>query len=627
MNVFMNVFSLLMILIIFTYFIIYRKRLIKLNLMYSILNIVIILGIIVDIIYLLVNGPKMENEALSFALTKLYLVLLSLDSFCFFLYSINEMYEKDDKEFKVVRITSLVIFIICLIFVIALPKSYAYDKNNQLYLTGPSLTASYITSFIYVTLAFILAIVNRKKLFKRKMLAITIYFALWMFQVGSQIVFDFIMDKDEIMYFGRLASAIGSLSIFALIENPENDTESDLGFYNDTAFRKHTERSFKNDSPKTNLIILSFDKEYYKDYNVLISALRNIRKAIRNDISISFKYDPYTFIFENRHNNIVSLKKDIEEAELKDQELFSQSHTHITLLPDNLEFKDSEEFLKIINEISKHVNFEKNIYLIKKEDIDNIKEDILMSNTITKALKDNKVVVYYQGIVDNKSGKIEACEALVRLLDENGSIIPPTKFIPLIEKDSRIISLSETVFEHVCKFIKTNDLKKLGINYVEVNLSVNQFLDPFLVEKYVSIAKVYNVDPKKINFEITETGNININLVIDQMKKFIDAGFNFSLDDFGTGNSNLNYIINMPVDIVKFDMSVVKSYFKSNIAKIVIDNSITMIKELGKKIVFEGVEEEKEIQYIKNLDVDFIQGYYYYKPMSEKDFVKKLTNK
>lgn len=130
MNVFMNVFSLLMILIIFTYFIIYRKRLIKLNLMYSILNIVIILGIIVDIIYLLVNGPKMENEALSFALTKLYLVLLSLDSFCFFLYSINEMYEKSDKEFKMVRIASSIVFAICLILVIALPKSYAYDKNN-----------------------------------------------------------------------------------------------------------------------------------------------------------------------------------------------------------------------------------------------------------------------------------------------------------------------------------------------------------------------------------------------------------------------------------------------------------------------------------------------------------------
>lgn len=109
------------------------------------------------------------------------------------------------------------------------------------------------------------------------------------------------------------------------------------------------------------------------------------------------------------------------------------------------------------------------------------------------------------------------------------------------------------------------------------------------------------------------------------MNFFLDYGFTFSLDDFGTGNSNLNYIIDMPVEIVKFDKSMIDSYFSNNIeAKIVIDESINIIKKLNKKIVFEGIETKEQVNSVKKLDVDFIQGYYYSKPLNEEDFIEFL---
>ena len=141
--------------------------------------------------------------------------------------------------------------------------------------------------------------------------------------------------------------------------------------------------------------------------------------------------------------------------------------------------------------------------------------------------------------------------------------------------------------------------------------------------EYKKIINEYGIDTKYINLEITETGSIESRqILLDNMSELRKSGISFSLDDFGTGNSNLNYIMDMPVDIVKFDKEMTKSYFKNEKSQYIMDAAMHMIKGLKLKIVAEGIETEYQFNTMNNLGIDYIQGYYFSKPIPEDEFIE-----
>ena len=169
-------------------------------------------------------------------------------------------------------------------------------------------------------------------------------------------------------------------------------------------------------------------------------------------------------------------------------------------------------------------------------------------------------------------------------------------------------------------------MEELGLHYIEVNLSTIQCLQENFALTIIETAKKYNVNPKYINLEITETGQVAKQILLKNMEMLKEYGFTFSLDDFGTGNSNLNYIVEMPVDIVKFDKTMVNSYFNNEIASYVMNSTINMIKGLGYRIVFEGIETYEQTLVVKKNNIEYIQGYYYSKPISQTDFIQFIKN-
>jgi EAL domain-containing protein (putative c-di-GMP-specific phosphodiesterase class I) len=162
-----------------------------------------------------------------------------------------------------------------------------------------------------------------------------------------------------------------------------------------------------------------------------------------------------------------------------------------------------------------------------------------------------------------------------------------------------------------------------GLEYIEVNLSVRQCESHTLAERYEAIMEKYEVKPSAINLEVTESASIQKrNICLKNMHKLIDYGVSFSLDDFGNGESNLNYIVDMPVEIVKFDRDMTKSYFDKSKGKLVMETATRMILDLNLKIVSEGVETEEQLEAMKKLGVQYIQGYYFSKPLPEDEFVR-----
>ena len=183
------------------------------------------------------------------------------------------------------------------------------------------------------------------------------------------------------------------------------------------------------------------------------------------------------------------------------------------------------------------------------------------------------------------------------------------------------------MFEKVCRFLKESEALSLGLRYVEVNLSVLQCERANLSQRLISIIGQYGISPGLINLEITETASISARItLLENMKRLIDYGFTFSLDDFGKGESNLMYVVEMPVSIVKLDYDLTKAFFRSPKARQVVQAVVGMAHNMGLKLVAEGIETDEEFAGMNQEGLDFIQGFYYSRPLFQSDFLEFLRS-
>ena len=244
---------------------------------------------------------------------------------------------------------------------------------------------------------------------------------------------------------------------------------------------------------------------------------------------------------------------------------------------------------------------------------------------VKKAVDNNGFKVYYQPIYSTNKKKIVAAEALIRLFDDKLGFISPEEFIPLAEREGYILDIGRFVFEEVCRYYSENKLNEKGVDYIEVNLSAIQCMKNQLAEEFIGIMEKYNITTDRINFEITETSAMISNSAVKvNMNCFVDNGIDLSLDDYGTGYSNLSYLYRMPFSFVKIDKSILWSAEKNEKADITLSNIFKMAKNLKMRVVVEGVETEEHIKKLLDLNCDYFQGYYFSKPIPGADFIEYL---
>ena len=245
-----------------------------------------------------------------------------------------------------------------------------------------------------------------------------------------------------------------------------------------------------------------------------------------------------------------------------------------------------------------------------------------MDMVINRGISNKGFQMYYQPIYSIKKDRYASAEALIRLNDEKYGYVSPALFIPVAEESGAIHQIGDYVIDEVCRFIGSEEFKKLGVEYIEINLSVAQCIENNLFEKIKDTMRKYGVKPSQINLEITETSvdfdpsttDRNINL----LSKY---GISFSLDDYGVGYSNITRVVSLPLDIVKLDKTFVDE-MDSPQMWIVIKNTVKMLKSMNKKILVEGVETEEAYLKFKELGCDYIQGFFFSKPLPEDKYVK-----
>lgn len=245
---------------------------------------------------------------------------------------------------------------------------------------------------------------------------------------------------------------------------------------------------------------------------------------------------------------------------------------------------------------------------------------------LENALKQNEIQVFYQPVISSENGKVTGAEALARLYDEELGWISPVEFIKIAESDGGIHKLGLQVIEKVCCFLRDYGKNNPELEHISVNLSPVQCMNRNLGKKIRMIIDQYGVDPNKLILEITESEQLiveeSIHELLDSLRSY---GIRFSLDDYGTGYSNLSNVIDMHFDIIKIDRSILLDYFNHKNQMLL--SLIKMFRDMGYKIVVEGVEEELQAKELVELNVDYLQGFYFSKPIAEEEFLRRYIEK
>ena len=227
-----------------------------------------------------------------------------------------------------------------------------------------------------------------------------------------------------------------------------------------------------------------------------------------------------------------------------------------------------------------------------------------------------------------KKQKYTCAEALVRLNDPEYGVIPSALFIDYAERTNKIHIIGDFVLQKVCEFIASKEGRSLELESIEVNMSVTQCFETDLITKVRNLLDLYKISSNQLRFEITENAaSFNPQIVEKNIKALNRMGINFSLDDYGTGFSNIKKLISLPFDVVKINKEFIDE-IENTVSESLVDDMIHMLKSLGKQILIEGIESHERAELFVNLkcedDIacDYLQGYYFSKPLPQSEFVK-----
>lgn len=625
-NILLQTAGLAIMVVIFIFYYIDRKYAVRSNRYFLYLAMSIYLSLVLDIFSIVtINCPDYFSMFVTKLVAKSYLVTVVLVVGLALVYVLNDIKYVHKKLYYTFGYSDLAVFAICTILIYSLPINVIPDLNGlNDHTEGLPIIITYVGTFIIMGLTIFSVFKYKQQIYEKRVTGVAIFISLWVFGSAVQGFFNYVVPQWGVVILSvSLSEALGSLVIYIRLENPSLNVDKVTGALNIRALKEYVDDAIRKGENKQ-ILLINYDNEMSKavlDYNTFPKVFA---KALAEYKIKVFKSDKNDFI--------VALDYPLSEINLyvdKFKEKFYKKNDSITEIPvkvisfDDLScFTDANDFMDVMDYVNTNQTIDKYVIEVSKDKVAKIHEKFLIKQKCDLALASKKVVVHYQPIYSTIHNKFTAAEALVRLIDDQGKLIYPGDFIEDMERDGKIVELGQIVFETVCEFVSKHNMEELGLDYIEVNLSTIQCMQENLAENYIDTVKKFNVDPKYINLEITETGQTAKQLLLSNMQKLKQFEFSFSLDDFGTGNSNLNYIVEMPVEIVKFDKTMVNSYFNNEIASYVMNSAISMIKGLGHKIVFEGIETKEQVEVAKNINIEYIQGYYYSKPVDQESFLK-----
>jgi len=370
---------------------------------------------------------------------------------------------------------------------------------------------------------------------------------------------------------------------------------------------------------QSNAVLIKFAKYL----NSLLTAL---------NVSVYHTFDNHFLLTVSKLNSLDEMREFVEEIQMKVASFYKMDETnlHLTISAGISVYPDSgstrklmDNAYKALNQAEKEGDGRVEIFLPEKQS--SKYDELTLLNDMQKALDNEEYEVYYQPIVKVGYNEIVAAEALIRWIHPKYGFIPPDVFIGLMEQTGFIIKLGKYVLEQVLKQQKRWELFKFKTIQVSINLSMIEMNTGTFHQHVEEELKRHKVDPSLIKFEITEsTAMISEEKVLKYFTKLKKLGVGISLDDFGTGYTSFDYLKKFPADIVKIDKSLIDHILESEEDQRIVHAMIELGHNLGMEVVVEGVENKEMVNLLATYGCDYIQGYYFSRPLPVFEFQKLL---
>lgn len=520
--------------------------------------------------------------------------------------------------------------------------------EDGVYSYGTVVNLEYVTMGIYFFLSVICLLVNYRKLTRRKIANIAMGLGVWA-------CFGIIQVLNPSLLLSGTGIIILELMNFLNFEDSKVYINYENGCFNSMAYRKML-KSYFNENKKFYVAQISFHEfhivhgKYGHDVcQKILSDIGNIVEDTLNLKVYSVEEEVIGIIIDKNNYDEEAIRELVDKIDYGFT--FNASVIHVTgtidivYCPDEAEsvaeLEDIFGFMQRYRDRQQSVyRYDKNMYKEKER-----YSDIL--RILDNAINNDGFYMVYQPIYSVKKGDFHSAEALIRLKDSRTiGFISPEEFIPIAEKEGLIMKIGEIALSKVCEFSQRANLIGRGIEYIEINLSAVQCIDQGLTRQIKDTVYKYGLPYNFLNLEITETAATSSgNMLNRNVEALRDMGASFSMDDFGTGYSNLAQMVDIQYELIKIDKSLIWCCYPEQRKKILMkteteekrDASITksvavltkiieLINDLKLKIVAEGVETKEMVDALSEKGVDYLQGYYFSKPLQEEEFLDFLES-
>jgi diguanylate cyclase (GGDEF)-like protein len=393
-----------------------------------------------------------------------------------------------------------------------------------------------------------------------------------------------------------------------------------------------------------NVAVLFLDIDHFKNINdslghdagdrLLISFTKRLKFSVRaSDLVARFGGDEFAVLLENINSvsAIAQTAKNILDDmaaphSIGDQVVIARPSIGIVTYPDLA--TDPESLIKAADtamyEAKKRGRY--NYQFFVNEMQDRVVQRTQFEADMGFAIERDELRLFYQPQIDAVTGNIVGLEALMRWQHKSRGLVMPSIFIPVAEECGLIFSIGEWVFKEACQQAKAWEKEKsLSDAKVAINLSAHHLQQTTIVDTIVSIIENAEIEPGKIELELTETavmGNPkNANIIFTQLQKL---GFHIAIDDFGTGYSSLQYLAELPINTLKIDRAFVNLCTKDEKQSAIVISTIGLAHNLGLKVVAEGVETQEQIDFLCENDCDILQGYFFSQPLPYDQLINSI---
>ena len=617
-------FPSILILLIFLYFFLSEPRLpVRKNRLFFLLVLAEFLVLLFDI---LSSAADMNYQDLPIGLTAVlnmaYFVLFLIRILLYFYYTLNLLRRFPDMKSPAMLLYSSVFLLSELITLSSFWTGAVFLIDQDGYHRGPLYNIIYLCFCFYLLLSFLLIFLDRKKLSRRDLISLVGYNVILLCGYLVRMLLPQYLVLN-IFYLMAL------LVIFISFENPAVYTTS-YGSFSFPALREYlAERVEKED-----FRVLGFVLRNYPDARE-VYGIRQMEQGIRlicSYIKKAYPSLPFFYLHSGCFALVGPEKMDVRKLAEQIADRF-----HQPWVADEAELYLNAAFLQMSSSavvrldadhvveslaVSIHALGQRDVTEDRILDLDlssRLKHEIAVKRALDHAVETDSVEAFLQPIMDAQTGAVIGAEALARLRDEQGNLISPNDFIGLAEKNGQIIRLGEQVLEKVCRFFSENGRGQL--QWVNVNLSPIQCMNQELRTRFVDVLSRYRIPPSFIHLEITEASMIDFAVLTEQMNELRNRGFCFTLDDYGSGYSNLSRLQRLPFTGIKLDMEIVRGHCAD--PSPVLPTFVRVFREGGLSITAEGIETEAAAKEMAAIGCDYLQGYLFSRPVPMDEFRQK----